>query len=565
MQTYNTNKSHLLLAAGAFVVGVVATAGIMSRRTSPRENSTVAPVVSAEKKGEKSVEKDAKPGEPKVVKLSEEAVKTAGIRVEPVKVAPFGENLSVPGTVEVSANRGAKVTPPTPGKIVRLLAQPGDVVRAGQALAVIDSFEVAQAQAAVRLAEAGIQQTRSGIQIAGAETDQARAGVRQSEAEVEQARTRQRSAQTALKRQQDLAAAGVFSQPSLQAAESEVSTAQAELSQAKNALQTQTLSFQRAERLFTAELVARAELEQTQAEQQRSRTEVERAQNRLSTANQTVERERKIAKAGLLNAREVQTAEAEVRAAQADVQKALQSVSRAQQDVRRASKGEAAARTALRGAESGMAASRANLAALAGTGAGGGGLVTIAAPIGGTVTERQATLGQAVDRAAVLFVIENLNTVLVNAHVPENDVARVRIGSRVEVTVPAYPRERFLGVVQSVAGSMDEKTRSLPVRCLVENPRGYLRPDMFAKVNLTVGSRSNGLVVPASALDTSGEKPAVYVEEGGGFARREVSVGRRTETSVEITSGLKQDERVVVDGVFILKSEGKKGELKEND
>ena len=60
-----------------------------------------------------------------------------------------------------------------------------------------------------------------------------------------------------------------------------------------------------------------------------------------------------------------------------------------------------------------------------------------------------------------LLVIENLNTVTVNANVAEKDVARVQVGQTVGVTVPAYPQQTFSGVVQSIAGRVDEKTRAL--------------------------------------------------------------------------------------------------------
>lgn len=552
------NRSSLPLVLCGVLAGGVGTTVVMTR---------LRPAPPAAETKQAETKKEENPAEAGPIKLSAEAAKTVGLRVETVRLAPMREGLTVPGTVELSPNRSAKVTPPAPGKVARLLVNPGDTVRAGQLLAVLDSYEVAQAHAAVRQAESGVQQARAGVQTAEAETAQAQAGVQQAQGDIAQAQTKQASAEIALQRQRDLAKAGAFAQAPLQAAQSELAEAQSALLQAQTEQQAQAGVLQRAERLFKAELVSRAELEQAQTEQSRNRTQVDRAQARVGIAKQGLEREQKIAASDLLNKQVVQTAEAEVRAAQGDVQKARQGFNRAQQDVRRARKGEQAAHTMLQGAEGGLKAARANLFALEGTGhvEGGSGLVGIAAPISGVVTERAATVGEAVERTTALLVIENLNTVLVSANVAEKDVARVRVGQTVRITVAAYPKQTFSGVVQSIAGRVDEKTRALAVRCLVENRDGRLKPEMFARVTLGVGAKTNALSVPVSALEEDGADRFVYVETGEGYKRRKVRVGRVLETTVEITDGLKPGEKVVVEGVFVLKSEANKDKLKGDD
>jgi RND family efflux transporter MFP subunit len=550
-------KTTLPIVLGSLLVGIVGTAVLVSRmRPAP-----VAAVQTTETHAEE------KPKETGPIQLSATAAKTAGLRAETVRIAPVREGLELPGTVELSPNRSAKVTPPAPGKVVRLLVNPGDSVRAGQALVILDSVEVAQAHAAVRQAEANMQQARAGVQTAQAETAQARAGVQQAQSDIEQAQSRQASAETALQRQRDLAKAGAFAQAPLQAAQSELSSAQSDLLQAQTELQAHAVVLQRAERLFKEELVSRAELEQAQAEQNKNKSLVDRAQARTAIARQALEREQKISSGDLLNKQAVQTAEAEVRGTQGDVQKAKQGLNRAHQDVRRAQKGEQAAHTLLQGAEDAVKAARASLFALEGLGhvEGGGGLISVSAPISGTVTERNATVGEAVERTAALMVIENLNTVTVEANVAEKDVARVRIGQGVQVTVPAYPAQTFTGTVQSIAGRVDEKTRSLSVRCLVENREGRLKPEMFARVTLGVGAQKNALSVPVSALEEEGAERFVYVETGEGYIRRKVQVGHVTQTTAEITEGLKSGEKVVVEGVFVLKSETQKDSLKGDD
>lgn len=552
MSTVPTRKAHLLVLFVGLLVGIVGTVAVMSRSHPGAQVQA-----EAHPQAPHAASEDTK------IVLSAEAKESAGIRVEPARMLPMGESLTVPGIVDVSPNREAKITPPVSGKIARLLVKLGDTVRPGQPLLTLNSFDVAQAEAAVKQASAGIDQAEAALKTSGAEVAQAQAGIAEAEAELEQARTKQRSAETALGRQKELAAAGAFSQAPLQAAQSEMSEAQSELLKAQTDLQAHTVVLQRSERLFKEELISRADWEQAQLEQQQDKTQVARATSRVDIARQALNRERKVSQGDLLSKQAVQTSEAEVRVAEGEVQKAQQGVFRARQDLHKAQTGEEAARTFLRGATATHAAARANFTALAGSGRGeGSGLLTLYAPMGGTVSELHATLGEAVERSTLLCTVENIHTVVVNASVSEKDVARIRMGQACEVTVPAYPGQPFPGVVQTIASHVDEKTRALSARCLVQNTGGRLKPEMFAKVALGVGTLRKALSVPVSALDEDGDAHYLYVEEEGGYERRRVEVGRKTDTRAEILSGVKPDEKVVTAGIFVLKSESKKGQLK---
>lgn len=475
-----------------------------------------------------------------LIRLSPAATRTAGIRVQPVRAVVLSEPLTVPGTVEVSPTQGARITPPVPAKVIRLLVNRGDRVRAGQALVILDSVEVAGAHAAVRQATASV--------------EQAQAQVRTTQAGVQQANTRLSSARAALARQQQFARTGAFSQPALQAAQNELNEAQSEEQQAQTALGAATTVLQRTERLFKEELVARAELEQAQTARQQAQTRLDQSRQRVGIARQSLEREQRVFRGGLLSKQAIQTAEAEVRAGQAEV--------------RQAQSQEQAARTALKGARTGLYVARDTLEAVEGGGhsEGGAGRLTLYAPISGTVIDLHATQGQAVERGTELFEIENLDTVLVSANVPEADVGRIRVGQRADVKVTSYPNVRFTGTVQSIGSRVDEKTRTLPVRVLVQNPGGRLRPQMFARVALAVGGRGrSALALPESAIGEDGKERFVFVQEAGGYERRDVALGQTSGGMVEVRSGIKAGEPVVVDGVFILKSEGVKAELKGHD
>lgn len=539
VRPFPPNRKPLALIGTAFLVGVLGTAGVMSRFVaSSRPVPTQVVTHQASDEG-KAPEKSATDAEGMLIKFSPAAAKTAGVRVETARRSLSGDTLTVPGTVETSPNRGAKITPPVSGKVIRILVNLGDSVRAGQPLAVLDSPDVAQAHAAIRQAESTVVQAFAGLNTARSQIDQARA--------------KERSAKTTLDRQRQLAQAGAFSQGPLAAAQSELSAAQTEQAQAQTERQTRASSQARAERLFQNQLVSQAELEQTQADFHQSEARAAQAATRVNLAKQALARERKVFGGNLLNKQAIQTAEADVFSAQADV--------------RTAEREAQVARAALQGARTGVVTARANLSTLEGGRhtEGGAGWLTLAAPLGGVVTDRQATLGEAVERSTTLFQIQNLGAVLVSANVPEAQISRVRSGQRAEVVAASYPSRVFPGVVQSLGSQVDEKTRTLPVRVLVENRQRLLKPDMFARVSLAVGGQAGGLTVPASAVDEDGTERFVYVERADGYEKRPVQIGRVGETCVQVVSGLQPGERVATDGMFVLKSESKKGELKGDE
>lgn len=470
--------------------------------------------------------------------ISPDKAKIGGIKTEETRMMPIQAEIKVAGTVTSVAQGRALVTPPVSGKILRLLVSPGEKVRQGQGLAVLESPELADAASEAAAAER--------------ERITAEAAVKRAGSELELAKAKARSADAQLTRQRSLARTGAFSQPGVHAAQNEVSEAQAELEAAKEDEAVHRIQLERAERLYRQELISRTELEQAQLAVTQDQVKRKRAEERLATATSALNRERDIAKQGLLNAREIQTAEADTRAAKLEVQ-------RSQIEVQSEKSHLESAKKAIANAQTHLAASR-------GSGnSGSGATITLAAPIAGTVTEVKATVGQAVERASELFEIENLDTVWVTANVPEKMVEAIRTGLRVRVTAAAYPGKEFAGVVQLLGNHLDAKTRTMPVQCLVQNRRGLLREDMFATVLLSVGAATSALAVPDTAIDRHTDEAAVFVATGDNYEKRVIETGRTSGGYTEVLSGLKAGERVVTEGMFIVESETRKGELKGHD
>jgi len=184
------------------------------------------------------------------------------------------------------------------------------------------------------------------------------------------------------------------------------------------------------------------------------------------------------------------------------------------------------------------------------------------APRSGIVVEKMAVQGQMVDVGMKLYRLADLSTVWIVSQIYEQDLPLVKVGQEAEVTLTYLPENKFQGRVTYLYPTLDEKTRTAKVRMEVPNPEMTLKPGMFAKVELRAELEQSELLVADSAILRSGEKNTVFVAlEGGKFEPRMVVIGARGEgNTYQVLKGLKEGERVVTSGQFMLDSES---QLKE--
>jgi cobalt-zinc-cadmium efflux system membrane fusion protein len=190
----------------------------------------------------------------------------------------------------------------------------------------------------------------------------------------------------------------------------------------------------------------------------------------------------------------------------------------------------------------------------------------IRAPIAGEVLASTASVGQAVEPGTALFHIGDLDTVWVMLDLYERDLAKVRVGQDVAFSVDAFPGESFHGTVEQVGSLVEAQARTVEIRVVVPNPDHRLKPNMYARAELDVGTASGqiGAVVPAEAVqEVDGRKVVFVAEDGGRFRPVEVAIAEEAADEVRIGSGLTAGQPIVVKGAFTLKSELTKGELGE--
>jgi membrane fusion protein, copper/silver efflux system len=180
--------------------------------------------------------------------------------------------------------------------------------------------------------------------------------------------------------------------------------------------------------------------------------------------------------------------------------------------------------------------------------------VSITAPISGVVAELGAREGAAVAMGTPLFRINGLNTVWVNAEVPEAQAAQVRPGNAVTATTSGG--EPLQGKVGAVLPEIDATTRTLKVRVELPNPKRQLVPGMFATLHFKPSARADALLIPSEALIATGERNLVMLaQDNGSFMPVEVERGLEVDGRTEIRKGLQAGQRVVLSGQFLIDSE----------
>ncbi|MCB5285941.1 MAG: efflux RND transporter periplasmic adaptor subunit, partial [Candidatus Cloacimonetes bacterium] len=183
------------------------------------------------------------------------------------------------------------------------------------------------------------------------------------------------------------------------------------------------------------------------------------------------------------------------------------------------------------------------------------GVLVVRASREGIVIEGNAGSGEQVEAGKPLFTISDLETVWVLADVQEADLAVLANTSGKAAKIETMGHS-FTGRLETVAGRMNETTRTVKARFSFANPGGLLKPGMFVTVRLQLPAQGESLVVPKVAVLADEGRTFVFIhKEGDYWIRRPVTLGARFEDKVEITAGLTAGQRIVTDGSFLLKSD----------
>lgn len=183
------------------------------------------------------------------------------------------------------------------------------------------------------------------------------------------------------------------------------------------------------------------------------------------------------------------------------------------------------------------------------------------APFDGIVVEKHIALGQSVKVDTVLFTVSDLATIWAEVAVPASEIDKVRVGAPVTVKASASDAQAT-GKVAYVGALLGTQTRTAMARIVLANPGSAWRSGMFVDVDVEVAAsqRAVPVAVAASAIQTVGDKPTVFVRVAGGFKARVVTLGRTDARHVEVVAGLDAGQDYAANSSFVIKAESEKSD-----
>ena len=174
----------------------------------------------------------------------------------------------------------------------------------------------------------------------------------------------------------------------------------------------------------------------------------------------------------------------------------------------------------------------------------------LVSPVDGVVTARHYDNGDLFGMSMPLLVVEQIVPVKLQIHVSESFFTKIHKGMEVELKLDVYPQEVFKGKVSIVYPTLTAATRTFPVEILIPNADKRIRPGMFARVSINMGSELRLLVPDRSIIKQigSGER-YVYVYKDGKAEYRFIQPGKRRDTYYECLSGLEEGDLVITTGL----------------
>ncbi len=271
------------------------------------------------------------------------------------------------------------------------------------------------------------------------------------------------------------------------------------------------------------------------------------AQASLKLAQANVQRIRSLHAQGAVSQQDLDSAEAQSQVAQAQVAQARAGYDSAVQNaalVHIGSRDEdiQQARAQVAQAEAGLAVVQVQLHDS-----------TIYAPFAGTITQRNVEPGETASSVTAssispLFMLSQLDDVYVQFVVPAQHLSELQLDQQAQMTVDGLPGQTFRGRVQEIKPAADAASRTFGIKIRVSNVKGTLRPGMFARGAIVVGVRHGVLQIPEQAVMTAASGAVIFVVRDGQAIRQAVSLGAHHDGFVEVTSGLTDGEKVVVQG-----------------
>ncbi len=174
--------------------------------------------------------------------------------------------------------------------------------------------------------------------------------------------------------------------------------------------------------------------------------------------------------------------------------------------------------------------------------------MTIYAPFSGTTGLREVSIGDYVNSGDALVELVDTRQIKADFRVPEVYLSQLKTGQNIRISVDAFPGEQFQGQIYATAPQIDVRGRSLALRALIPNEDSRLKPGLFARIRLILERKEAALMIPEQAIVPRGKSQLVYKVIDNKISMQAVTLGLRQRGEVEVLSGLKAGDVIVIAG-----------------
>jgi membrane fusion protein (multidrug efflux system) len=172
----------------------------------------------------------------------------------------------------------------------------------------------------------------------------------------------------------------------------------------------------------------------------------------------------------------------------------------------------------------------------------------ITAPFSGILGLKDVDVGDYINPGQPLIYLVDINTIMVDFHLPEKYLLDIKEGMKVNLVADSLPGQDFNGKIYAIAPTLDATMRSLHVRAKFENPKLLLKPGLFSRLRIILETMANALIIPEEALMYQESKFYVYKIVDNKVIYTEVLIGTKENGSVQVTSGLEENDQIVLAG-----------------
>lgn len=188
----------------------------------------------------------------------------------------------------------------------------------------------------------------------------------------------------------------------------------------------------------------------------------------------------------------------------------------------------------------------------------------IKAPFNAIAKDKISHVGEFIQKGGRLVELMDISKVIAKVNIPETEVQYIRTGGKAQIKLDAFPGKTFTGTIKTLGLEADLKNRSFPVEIIIKNKNKKLYPGMMTRVDLVTRTKKNQVIVPRFAVLDRARGAVVFVEEKGEVLLKSVETGQMIKDEVQILSGLKPGEKLVIVGQNLLADREKVNVVKLN-